>query len=252
MKYYFLSSYLPEIHRDDIKIRVTLGELLEERFHIPEQDWKEIELVLLGRDVFIVERLLSGKSVSMAHALFGVDFWRDQIKSPKEGPDFLLEFLLGTDLRGFGPKEIDKLYAAYFDHVFSTTRNDFIRNYFTFQQVLRNLLAAMRARQKGLDPSEHVIGEGEVVKLLTGSTAEDFGLAGEYPWLEQLIKAEAPHERQEVIDRILWDYLDENEGPDPFDFRVILAYLLKLEVLHRQLALSEERGMEKVRRLGGL
>lgn len=251
MKYYFLSSYLPEIHRDDIKIRVPLGELLEERFHIPEQDWKEIELVLLGRDVFIIERLLSGKSVSMTHSLFGIDFWREQIKSPKEGPDFLLEFLLGTDLRAFGPKEIDKLYAAYFDHVFSTTGNDFVRNYFTFQQDLRNVLAAMRARLKGLDPAEHVIGEGEVAKRLSGSTAEDFGLAGEYPWLEHLIKAEAPHERQEVIDRILWDYLDENEGPDPFDFRVILAYLLKLEVLHRRLALSEEKGMEKVRRLGG-
>jgi hypothetical protein len=252
MKYYFLSSYLPEIHRDDIKIRVTLGELLEERFHIAERDWKEIELVLLGRDVFIIERLLSGRPVSMADSLFGVEFWRDQIKSPKEGPDFLLAFLRSTDLHKFGPAEIDKLYAAYFDHVFSTTGHAFIRAYFTFQQDLRNVVAALRARRKGLDPSAHVIGEGEVVKVLSSSTAEDFGLGAEYPWLENLIKAEAPHERQGVIDRILWDYLDENAGPDPFDFRVILAYLLKLEILHRQLALSEERGMEKVRRLGGL
>jgi hypothetical protein len=252
MKYYFLSSYLPEIHRDDIKIRVTLGEFLEERFHIAERDWNEIELVLLGRDVFIIEELLSGRSVSMEHSLFGVEFWRDQIKSPKEGPDFLLSFLRTVDPRKFGPAEIDKLYAAYFEHVLSTTNNGFIRAYFTFQQDFRNVVAALRARRKGLDPSEHVIGEGEVVKLLSSSSAEDFGLGGEYPWLERLIKAEAPHERQEVIDRILWDYLDENTGPDPFDFRVILAYLLKLEILHRQLALSEERGMEKVRRLGGL
>jgi Protein of unknown function (DUF2764) len=251
MKYYFLSSYLPEIHWDDIKIRVPLGALLEERFHIPEQDWKEIELVLLGRDVFIIERLLTGKPASIPHSLFGVDFWRDQIKSPKEGPDFLLEFLLSTDLRGLGPKEINKLHEAYYDHVLSTTENDFIRDYFTFQRNLRNVLAAMRARRRGLDPSEHVIGEGEVVKLLTGSTAEDFGLTGEYPWLEDLIKAEAPHEHQEVIDRILWKYLDENAGPDPFDFKGILAYLMKLEILHRRLTLSEEKGMEKVRRLGG-
>jgi hypothetical protein len=252
MKYYFLSSYLPEIHRDDIKIRVTLGELLEERFHVPERDWKEIELVLLGRDVFIIERLLSGRPVSMEHSLFGVEFWRDQIKSPKEGPDFFLEFLRSTDLSNFGPREIDKLYAAYFEHVFTTTTNDFIRAYFRFQQDLRNVVAALRARRKGLDPSEHVIGEGEVVKVLSSSTAEDFGLSAQYPWVEDLIKAEAPHERRELIDRIRWDYLDENAGPDPFDFRVILTYLLKLEILHRQLALNEDAGMEKVRRLGGL
>jgi hypothetical protein len=55
-----------------------------------------------------------------------------------------------------------------------------------------------------------------------------------------------------MVEQIQWDYLDEHAGPDPFDFRVILAYLLKLEILERQLALSEDKGMEKVRRLGGL
>jgi len=163
MKYYFLSSYLPEIHRDDIKIRVSLGELLEERFHIAERDWKEMELVLLSRDVFTIERLLSDRPVSMDHSLFGAEFWRDQIKTPKEGPYFLLTFLKSTNLTKFGPSEIDKLYAAYFDHVFSTTTNGFTRAYFTFRQDLRNVVAALRARRKGLDPSEHIIGEGEVV-----------------------------------------------------------------------------------------
>lgn len=77
MKYYFLASYLPEIQRDDIKIRFSVGEFLEERFHISEPDWKEIELVRLGRDVLVVEKLLSGKSVSIDHSLFPSEFWQD-------------------------------------------------------------------------------------------------------------------------------------------------------------------------------
>lgn len=252
MKYYFLASYLPEILRDDIKIRVSLGDLLEERFHIPEPDWKEIELVLLGRDVLVLEKLLSGKTVSISHSLFSVEFWQDQIKSPKEGPEFVLDFLRSADLRSVGFKEIDRLYAGYFLHALGTTANEFVRDYFIFQQNLRNVVAALRARQKGLDPSEYLIGEGEVVNILSSSTAEDFGLSLEFPWIESLIKAETPHERQAMVEQIQWDYLDEHAGPDPFDFRVILAYLLKLEILERQLALSEDKGMEIVRRLGGL
>jgi hypothetical protein len=252
MKYYFLASYLPEILRDDIKIRVSLGDLLEERFHIPEPDWKEIELVLLGRDVLVLEKLLSGKTVSISHSLFSVEFWQDQIKSPKEGPEFVLDFLRSTDLRSVGFKEIDRLYAGYFLHALGTTANEFVRDYFIFQQNLRNVVAALRARQKGLDSSEYLIGEGEVVNILSSSTAEDFGLSLEFPWIESLIKAETPHERQAMVEQIQWDYLDEHAGPDPFDFRVIFAYLLKLEILERQLALSEDKGMEIVRRLGGL
>ncbi len=100
MKYYFLASYLPEIHRDDIKIRITLSDLVEERFHIPESDWKEIERVLLGRDMLVLEKLLSGKTVPIEHSVFNLEFWQDQIKSPKEGPEFVLEFL-----ENYGPPD---------------------------------------------------------------------------------------------------------------------------------------------------
>lgn len=252
MKYYFLASYLPELHRDDIKIRVSLGDLLEERYTIPEEDWNEIALVLLGRDVVIVERLLAGKSAPVEHSLYPLEFWRDQVKAPREGPEFILEYLKGVDLQAFGVREIDRLYGLYFDHVLETTKSAFLRDYFSFQKDLRNVVAALRARQKGIEPAEGLVGEGELVETLGSSAAEDFGLGREYPWLEVLIKAEAPHRRQEEMERILWEYLDDHAGADPFGFNVILAYLLKLEILHRRLALSEEQGMEKVRRLGGL
>lgn len=252
MKYYFLASYLPDIQRDDLKVRFSLAELLGERFHIPDPDWKEIELVLLGRDMLILEKLLAGKTLSVEHSLFPLEFWQDQIKAPKEGPEFVLDFLKSADLQSVGFKEIDRLYASYFEYVLGATAHAFVREYFTFQQDLRNIVAALRARQKGLDPSEYVLGEGEVVQILCSSTAEDFGLSLEFPWIENLIKSETPHERQVMVEQIQWDYLDEHAGHDPFDFRVILAYLLKLEILERQLALSEDRGMEKVRRLGGL
>ena len=253
MKYYFLASYLPEIHRDDTKIKISFSDLLEERFHIPKEDWKEIELLLLGRDILILDGLLKGKDMEVKDSFFGPEFWREQIRSPgEECPAFILEFLRDLDTQAFGIRESDRLRGAYFNHVISRTTNDFLRSYFTFQRDLYNILAARRARKKGVDPSEYLVGEGDLVERLKTSQAEDFGLEDVYPWLDSIKKADTPHQQQEAIDQILWDYLDENTGPDIFHFNVILAYLLKLEILHKRLALSEEEGMEKVRHLGSM
>jgi len=252
MKYYFLASYLPEIHRDDTKIRISLGDFLEERFHIPVKDQREMDLVLLGRDIMIIDSLLKGRELDVEHSVFGREFWREQVKNPKEGPGFILDFLAGLDRDAYSVRDSDRLRGLYINHVLSNTSSGFLRGYYIFQRDINNIFAAKRARKKGLDPGDHLIGEGSLVERLRTSTAEDFGLGEEYPWLESLNKAETPHQQQEILDRILWEYLDENTGPDIFHFNVILAYLLKLEILNRRLALSEDAGMEKVRRLGGV
>jgi hypothetical protein len=253
MKYYFLASYLPEIHREDTKIKISFSDLLEERFHIPREDWEEIELLLLGRDILILDGLLSGKDTEVKDSVFGPEFWREQINAPGEQcPAFILGFLRDLDTQTFGIRESDRLRGAYFNHVISRTTNSFLRGYFIFQRDLYNILAARRARKKGVDPSEYLVGEGDLVERLKTSQAEDFGLEEVYPWMESIKKADTPHQQQEAIERILWDYLDENTGPDIFHFNVILAYLLKLEILHKRLVLSEEEGMEKVRHLGSM
>jgi len=250
MKYYFLTGYLPDISYDEAKIRIGLGDLLGEKEHLAPGDAREIELVLLGRDVFNLDRLLSGKAAVMEHSVYGADFWRDQIKSPREGPDFILDFLesLGA---AYGPREGDRLYAAYYDFVLGTSRNEFLRSFFLFRRDLLNAAAAVRARRLGLAPAEFLVGEGEVVEALSGSNAEDFGLSRELPWIERVIAADDPNDIRELFDKLEWDYLTEAAGPDPFDFKAILSYLLRLEQLEKRLALNEEAGMAKVQRLEG-
>ena len=50
MKYYFLVTYLPEIQRDDKKVKLRFADLLAEREYMAPEDWRQIELVLLARD----------------------------------------------------------------------------------------------------------------------------------------------------------------------------------------------------------
>ena len=65
MKYYFLIAYLPEIQVDDKKIKYRLADLLDEKFHISENDWRDMELVLLAGDMLQIERLLFDKDTDI-------------------------------------------------------------------------------------------------------------------------------------------------------------------------------------------
>jgi len=253
MKYYFLVTYLPEIQRDDKKVKLRFADLLAEREYMAPEDWRQIELVLLAGDFLLLEKLLSGKDAEVEHSIYEKEFWKEQVKAPKEVPDYLEEFLQTiAEEQSFGPDEVNQLHRIYYDHAIQAASNPFLKEYLAFEMLLRNVLAAIRARRKGLPPSDHVLGEGEIVEQLGRASAEDFGLGQEIPWIERLLEARDPLQLEDTIEQILWDYLDEQTTQVYFDFEVILAYLLKLQLLEKRLALSEERGMEIVRHLEGV
>ncbi len=253
MKYYFLVTYLPEIQRDDKRIKLRFADLLAEREYMAPEDWRQIELVLLARDFLLLEKLLAGKDADVEYSLYDKEFWKEQVKAPKEVPDYLEAFLQTiTEEKSFGPEEVNQLLQIYYDHAILTASNPFLKEYLAFEKLLRNVLAAIRARRKGLPPSDHVLGEGEIEEQLGRASAEDFGLGQEIPWIERLVEARDPLQLEDTIEQILWDYLDEQTTQVYFDFEVILAYLLKLQLLEKRLALSEERGMEIVRHLEGV
>lgn len=249
MKYYFLVSYLPEVHPDDRKIRVRVADLLDEMDQFSEEDRRQIELVLLAGDVLQIEHLLSGKDVEISPQLFGRGFWKEQIQSPKEVLEEFAPVLEQLLLEGPSPKNLGLLYEAYYAYAIDKASGGFLPAYLRFERDLRNIMAAVRARRKGLPPSDHLVGEGEVVDALERSTAEDFGLSVDYPWIERLIAAKEPQEMQEIMERIIWENLEEMTESLDFDFDIILAYLLKLQILEKGLALSEKQGMEILKQL---
>ncbi len=253
MKYYFLVTYLPEIQRDDKKLKLRFADLLAEREYMAHEDRRQIDLVLLGHDFLLLEKLLAGKDAEVEYSLYDKEFWKEQVKAPKEVPDFLEAFLQRmAEEKSFGPEAVNRLHEIYYDYAIRTATNPLLKEYLAFEKLLRNVLAAVRARRKGLPPADHVLGDGEVVEQLGRSSAEDFGLGQEIPWIERVIAARDPLQLEDTIEQILWDYLDEQTSHLYFDFEVVLAYLLKLQLLEKRLALSEERGMEIVRHLEGV
>ena len=144
---------------------------------------------------------------------------------------------------------MELLYRNYYDYALAQAIHPFLRAYLFFERDLKNILSAVRARRKGSRPSEYLVGEGDVVDLLSRSSAEDFGLSRDYPWIDQILGASNPQDMEQAVQQIRWKTIDELIEHDQFEFDVVLGYAIKLHILERNLALSEEHGLDIVRRL---
>ena len=133
------------------------------------------------------------------------------------------------------------------------SKNRFLREWYDFDQNLRNVCAAFAARKAGLAIADVVVGDNEITQALARSSAADFGLRGELDYLDSVVAAmqndENLVEKEHKIDMIRWNRADELTEFDYFDLNRILAYLAKINIIHRWTALDPTRGREMYDRL---
>lgn len=123
----------------------------------------------------------------------------------------------------------------------------FLREWYAFDNTLRNICTAYIARDKELEIAGQLVGEGEIIEALSRSTASDFGLKNEIDYLEQIIAlldTKDIIEKEQQLDLIRWKKAEELSIFDYFDIQVILAYLAKINIIHRWVALDPKRGKE--------
>ncbi|MBR1509773.1 MAG: DUF2764 family protein [Bacteroidales bacterium] len=149
----------------------------------------------------------------------------------------VLDFLL----KGFDPDQLNPdFYAEALSH-----QHRFIREYFRFDLNLRN--AKVRFLNKEL-------GRAAEMDVITGEgTDEDENLdidlyrfkGGEFE--EQLAVQNALElgdllSREKALDDVVWDKVNKLETFHYFDLTAVLAYVSKLHIVNRWLALDSERG----------
>ena len=119
--------------------------------------------------------------------------------------------------------------------------------------TIRNIVAATLARRQGVAAESVVVGDDAVAKSLSRSSAADFGLRTEVPFVEQLIAAVADEhnmlEKERKIDNIRWAELSELSAFDYFDLNAVIAYLVKANMVARWAALDAKVGREMFDRL---
>ena len=164
-----------------------------------------------------------------------------------------------ADPEGEDAEEVDTagrfetaLFGAYYDAC-SRSRSRFLRAWSEFDRNLRNVTAAVTARAAGRPVEEVTVGGGDVVEQLERSSAADFGLRGELPYIDAVIAAVNDEanlvEKEHKIDLIRWNEATELATFDYFDINTILSYLARVNIVARWTQLDAVRGREMFDRL---
>ena len=144
------------------------------------------------------------------------------------------------------------LMSAYYKAC-AASSSRLLREWSATDRTIRNIVAATLARRQGVAVDSVVVGEDSVAKSLSRSSAADFGLRAEVPFVEQLIAAVADEqnmvEKERKIDNIRWAELSELSTFDYFDINAIIAYLVKANMVARWAALDVKVGREMFDRL---
>ena len=176
---------------------------------------RDLRAVRLLYGYYDCKNLIALRAGSPAHDPLG-NFARERLKEETEHPR-LLPHAIGLVLAAYArpdgeeAEEVDTsrpfeqaLFEAYYG-LCAASPSRFLREWSDFDRTLRNVAAAT-ARAAGRPVDGHVVGNDDVAEQLRRSSASDFGLRGELPYIDAVIAAVNDEsnllEKEHKIDRI--------------------------------------------------
>ena len=131
--------------------------------------------------------------------------------------------------------------------------NKFVREWFAFNRDMNNVLVAQICRKYGFDPTQQIVGDGEVAEQLrTHTSQKDFGLnevTGDWTEMLALAQIDDLMQREKTMDAIRFDWLQNRTEFDFFSAEMVFAYYLEAQMLHRWSLLTVEEGERVFREL---
>ncbi|MBR3406677.1 MAG: DUF2764 family protein [Bacteroidales bacterium] len=155
-----------------------------------------------------------------------------------------LDFLL----KGFEPDSLNEdFYAEALSHSLR-----FIREYFRFDLNLRNAKVRYLNRELGRPEGQDLIlgnKKQEGVELDIDLFRFQTGEFEENAKVETALTLGDLLSREKELDDIVWEKVNALETFHYFDITAVLAYVAKLHIVNRWLALDEQKGRELFRQL---
>ena len=145
----------------------------------------------------------------------------------------------------------DQLAALYHEEAMKCG-NEFLSAWFELNLNMGNLLSAFSCKKYGLDREQFVIGSNEVAEQLRKSGARDYQFGDTFEYMSELIQIvdeQEPLVREKRLDLLRWKWIDEQTFFKTFDIESVLAYMLRLEMIERWVALDKTLGAKTFRQL---
>jgi len=262
-KYYCLVAGLPDILLSDKKVLFTsiaLREMLQEE--VVEQDFSMVKALYLPFDHYNLINLLYQQQKEFDPRGNYTTLELEPLTDKKhlealEGNDFPSYIIDFANKILFAEETIEKvkaeviLFKMYTDYLKSFS-NTFLSDFLQFEINQKNIFTALTGRKYEMEYATELIGSGDVVDALIKSRSRDFGLANELEYTESLIQIyeeENILERELKVDRLKWNYLDESTFFNYFTIERVLAFVYKLQIVERWIALDEEEGKKMFQKL---
>ncbi len=155
-----------------------------------------------------------------------------------------------TDWLLFGLKTEN--LTPHFYRTIKNSKNDFLKKYFSFDLVVRNILSADSAFKTNQDPYEFIYGLGDTDGIFSKGKSSISSFAAEYdfgPKLLNIIDISNLMEREQAIDLLRWEKATEICTYNYFDIDVILSFILKSSFVQRWARLDKKSGQQMFRQL---
>ena len=255
--YYCMMAGLPEINLSDTRPSISLQEVREQcEEALSKSDKQLLYCFYLLWDCKNIVRLLKDPNAELD--LFGnftMEQYQDLLTSARElnfnvhrYPAFMSEFVrnysYNKDKVGFYAE--DEMMYRYLQYAMKSP-NKMIRQWYSLQLDINNILTAMIARQNGWSIADFIQGDNVVTEMILTNKTKDFDLSNEFDYVKELMKIVEepdPVQKERRIDAFKWIWLDEKTFFEPFSIESVFAYLCKLEMLHRWEVLDPEKGKE--------
>ena len=260
-EYYCLVAGLREYTLDtDAKgfdAQAVVAEVLD---GVSRRDAAAVRLLYGYYDCENIAALRAGRSAHNPLGNFSREELAEQMKNPGRLPRRVADAVRAyadPESEQAGELDMDRRFeTALFDAYYAEcarSSSRFLREWSLFDRHLRNIIAAVAARAAGRTPEEVVVGGGDVSGQLRRSSAADFGLRGELPWIDAVIAAVNDEanlvEKEHKIDLVRWNESTELAAFDYFDIDAILSYLVRVNIVARWTRLDDRRGREMFGRL---
>ena len=144
-----------------------------------------------------------------------------------------------------------KLDADFYAKALKSS-NRFIREYFRFDLNLRNAKVRYLNRTLGRAEEQDVLtGKGD--EFEEGLDIDGYRFTGgefeEEQKVQSALESASLLDRERSLDNICWEKVNNLETFHYFDITAVLAYVAKLHIVDRWLALDEEKGRELFHKL---
>lgn len=266
MEYYNLITGLPDLQADNSKSAPALSELLEELQGVMTKG--DLKLLNLLRMRYDNANLLAYMADSNAElndlGLLSADDWHDLLtiladEDDKEKKDarlqsYVKEFyqIINDEEQGAEVESKEDLLTRLYYEFGMKSKNSFVAEWFNFCLNMNNVIAAVICRKHGFNVKTAVIGDNEIADALRTSGARDFGLVGQFEYVDKFLSVAEesnPLDREKKMDALKWEWLEEHTFFDHFSVECVLSYWIRCELMRRWDCLNVEQGKEVFRGL---